>query len=85
MKTRQLTVLLSLLACIVSLFTACTNDDDNERVSPTDPIEEQLRLSVIVFQLNAPVPDQSKDGLAGLKAEGLQIEDREVQGVIVFL
>ena len=43
MKTRQLTVLLSLLACIVSLFTACTNDDDNERVSTTDPIEEQLR------------------------------------------
>ena len=43
MKTRQLTVLLSLLACIVSLFTACTNDDDNDRVSTTDPIEEQLR------------------------------------------
>lgn len=44
MKTRQLTVLLSLLAGIVSLFTACTNDDDdNDRVSPTDPIEEQLR------------------------------------------
>ena len=45
MKTRQLSVLLSLLACIVSLFTACTNDDDNDndRVSTTDPIEEQLR------------------------------------------
>ena len=41
--TRQLSVLLSLLACIVSLFTACTNDDDNDRVSPTDPIEDQLR------------------------------------------
>ena len=43
MKTRQLSVLLSLLACIVSLFTACTNDDDNDRASTTDPIEEQLR------------------------------------------
>ena len=48
-------------------------------------VEVKLPPFIVVFQVDAPVPNQAVNGHDGVYADLVQIEDREIQGAVTLL